>query len=68
MRRKIFLLMSISVLSVGLLTTSGCDDNDGPVEDMGEAIDEAADDAGDAIEDAADEVEDAVDDATDGNN
>ncbi len=67
MRRKAFLLMSIAVLSVGLVTT-GCDDNDGPVEDMGEAIDEAADDAGDAIEDAADEVEDAVDDATDGNN
>lgn len=66
MRRKILLLLSIAVLSCGLVTT-GCDDNDGPVENMGESIDDAMDEAGDAIEDAADEVGDAVDDATDRN-
>jgi hypothetical protein len=66
MLRKVFLMMSIAVLSCGLVTT-GCADNDGPAEEVGESIDEAMDEAGDAIEDAADEVEDAVDDATDRN-
>lgn len=60
MRRKAFLLMTVAVLSLGLATT-GCQDNDGPAEDLGESIDDAVDDAGDAIEDAADEVEDAAD-------
>ena len=68
MRRRILLLSSIAVLSFGLMATTGCDDNDGPVEDMGESIDDAVDDAGDAMEDAADDAEDAVDDATDRNN
>jgi hypothetical protein len=63
MRRKAFLLVTVAVLGLGLATT-GCDDNDGRMEDVGEGIDDAVDDAGDAIEDAADEVEDA----TDGNN
>jgi hypothetical protein len=63
MRRKAFLLMSVAILSVGLATT-GCQENEGPMEDLGEEVDDAVDDAGDAIEDAADEVEDA----TDGNN
>lgn len=66
MRRKTLLLLSIAVLSCGLVTT-GCDDNDRPAEELGESIDDAVDEAGDAIEDAADEVEDAVDDATDRN-
>ena len=60
MRRKAFLLMTVAVLSLGLATT-GCEDNDGPMEELGESIDEAVDDAGDAIEDAADEMEDATD-------
>jgi hypothetical protein len=63
MHRKILLLLSIAVLSFGLVTT-GCEDNRGPAEKMGESIDDAIDEAGDAIEDAADEVEDAVEDAT----
>ena len=62
MRRKILLLLSVAVLTCGLVAT-GCEDNDGPVENMGESIDDAADEAGDAMEDAADDVEDAVDDA-----
>ena len=60
MRRKAFLLMTVAVLSLGLATT-GRDDNDGPMEDLGESIDGAVDDAGDAIDDDADEVEDATD-------
>jgi hypothetical protein len=52
MRRKIFLLFSIAVLSFGLATT-GCD-NDGPLEDAGESMDDAAEDVGDAVEDATD--------------
>jgi hypothetical protein len=64
MRSKIFLLLSIAVLSLGLVTTS-CDNDDGPIEKMGESIDDAVEDAVDALEDAADDVEDAVDDATD---
>lgn len=67
MRRKIFLLFSIAALTVGLVTT-GCVENDGPAENVGESIDDAVDEAGDAIEDAADEVEDAVEDATEKNN
>ena len=66
MRRKILLLLSIAVLSCGLVTT-GCENNDGPAENIGEEMDDAADRMGDEVEDAADEVEDAVDDATDGN-
>jgi hypothetical protein len=54
MRRKTFLLLSIAVLSFGLATT-GCNDNDGPVEDVGETIDDAVDDVGDAVDDATDD-------------
>ena len=60
MRRKAFLLRAVAVMSVGLVTT-GCEDNDGAMEEVGEGIDEAADEAEDAVEDAADEVEDATD-------
>jgi hypothetical protein len=38
-------------------------DNDGPVEEAGEAMDKAADDADDAADGASEDVEDAVDDA-----
>ncbi len=52
MRRKTFLLLSIVVLSFGLATT-GCD-NDGPLENAGEKVDDAVEDAGDAVKDATD--------------
>ncbi|MGD8176006.1 hypothetical protein [Marinimicrobium sp. ARAG 43.8] len=45
------------VLSGGAFLTA-CDQ--GPAEEAGENIDDAADDAGDAMEDAADEVEDSM--------
>ena len=35
-------------------------EQDGPMEEAGEEIDDAVDDAGDEIEDAADEVEDEI--------
>jgi len=55
---------TVSLLfACGLL--AGCPDNDGPLEEAGEEIDEAADEVGDDIEDAAEEVEDEVDDAND---
>jgi hypothetical protein len=45
----------------GGMLLSACEDQDGPAEEIGEAIDDAADETGDSLEDAADEVEDAVD-------
>jgi hypothetical protein len=53
MHRKAFLLLTIAVMSLGLATT-GCDSNDGPLEKVGESIDDAVDDVGDAVEDATD--------------
>ena len=47
-----FLLSSLSVLQA-------CDDNDGPLEEAGEAIDDAADDVGDAIEEACEDATDS---------
>jgi hypothetical protein len=49
------------LLACGLL--AGCPNNDGPMEEAGETIDEAAEDAGEAIEDGAEKVDDAIDDA-----
>lgn len=65
----ITLAQSIAVSSV--LLVLGCagsqkdpedPDRDGPMEDAGEAVDEAAEDAADATEDAADDAGDAIDD------
>lgn len=44
------------------VVATGCDE--GPAEEAGEAIDDAADNTADAVDDAADNVEDAVDDTT----
>jgi uncharacterized lipoprotein YehR (DUF1307 family) len=41
--------------SVMILALPGCD-NDGPVEEAGESIDDAVDETGDAIDDAADDA------------
>lgn len=45
------------------LAISGCD-QDGPMENAGEEIDDAVEEAGDSAEEAADEVEEEIDDAT----
>lgn len=44
-------------LSVGLL--GACEDQ-GPAEEVGEAVDETAEDAGEAIEEAGEEAKDAA--------
>lgn len=59
-------ILGIAALGIGVASATGCE-NDGPMENAGEAVDEAADDAADAVDDAADNIDDAVDDATDGN-
>ena len=51
--------LRISVVTLALLfgaslSLAACDNNDGPMEEAGEAMDDAADDMGDAIEDATD--------------
>lgn len=40
--------------------TVGCEDDDGPAEEVGEQIDEAGDEVGDDLEEAGDEVEEAI--------
>lgn len=47
-----------ALLAAGFLATA-CD-NDGPMEEAGENIDNAGEEMGDAMNDAADDVEDAV--------
>lgn len=41
------------LMSAMMVTLSACE-NDGPMEDTGESIDDSFDEAGDAIDDAAD--------------
>lgn len=55
----------ILILASSLLCVSCLDQNDGPAEKAGEAVDQAVEDAGDAVEEAADHVEEAADDAAD---
>lgn len=72
LRRRIGTLAAVAALGIGGAGFAGCgdDDNEGPLEEAGKAIDEGASDTGDAVEDAAnsDEAEDAgnaVDEAAD---
>jgi hypothetical protein len=53
--RKMFFFM---FLVSGMVTLQACD-NDGPIENAGEAIDEAAEDAGDAIEEVCEDATDS---------
>lgn len=64
MKRSLAVLAALPLASAPLWLLAGCD-SEGPAEQAGEKIDEAADDVGDAVEDAADEIDDAVDDAAD---
>lgn len=54
--KNLFVLMLLMGSLGGL---QACDDNDGPLEDAGEAIDDAADDVGDAIEEACEDATDS---------
>ncbi|MGV3592451.1 MAG: hypothetical protein ACO1PZ_12235 [Gammaproteobacteria bacterium] len=58
MTRKLYILM---LMMAGLFTLQACDTNEGPLEEAGEEIDQAADDVGDNIEDAADDLNDGID-------
>jgi hypothetical protein len=51
--RRALALAAIGLAGAGLTLSTGCD-NEGPAEEAGEAIDEAAEDVGDAVEDATD--------------
>jgi len=61
--RAFALSLMMSVGSIALL--SGCE-SEGPAEEMGESIDEAAEEAGGAMEEAGDEMEEAADDMEEG--
>jgi hypothetical protein len=45
---------------------SGCETDDGPAEEMGEALDETGEDIQDAAKDAGNAVEDACEDVKEG--
>lgn len=58
---RVFTKKLLPALFVGSLAgmLMACEEQ-GPAEEIGESIDDAAEEAGDAIEDAADEAEEAV--------
>lgn len=60
-KRSLALIGTLSLAAAPAMILAGCSDSDGPFEEAGESIDDAADDVGDSLDDAADEVEDAVD-------
>lgn len=56
------------ILIIGSFAVAGCDRNEGPAEEAGEAMDEAgerlqdtAEDAGNAVEDACEDMKEGVD-------
>lgn len=55
-------LAGVASLATAAMGLAACDTNDGPAEETGRAIDNAADDAADAVDDAADDLEDAAND------
>lgn len=60
-------IIAASLIAAGVLTA--CDNNDGPMEEAGESIDQAVDEVdgpdtlGESIEEAADDTADAFEDA-----
>ncbi|MCB1882609.1 MAG: hypothetical protein KDG89_01230 [Geminicoccaceae bacterium] len=60
MTRTIALVL---LLGLGGFSLAACDDNDGPAENAGEAIDNAAENTGEAINDAAENTGEVVEDA-----
>lgn len=61
MRFGLALLFAFAVSSVGL---TGCEE-EGPMEEAGENIDDAADETRDELDEAGDNIEDGVDDLGD---
>jgi predicted small secreted protein len=57
------------LLLIGIVAAfgiSGCETDDGPAEEMGEALDETGEDIQDAAKDAGNAVEDACEDVKEG--
>lgn len=61
-----------ALFALGAISLAACDGGDGPVEEVGEDIDNVVDpqvgdgdDAGEALEDTADDIGDAAEDAGD---
>lgn len=52
-------LMFLSLM-FGAVMLSGCESNDGPLEEAGEKVDEAMTDAGNAIEDACEDIKEGA--------
>ncbi len=57
-------LLLMIMFALGSMTLVGCD-NDGPMENAGETVDEAVEEMGDAAEEAGDNIEDTMDKAED---
>ncbi|MEX2123634.1 MAG: hypothetical protein WD795_07045 [Woeseia sp.] len=56
---KIHQLLLVAI--VAAFGVSGCDSNDGPAEEMGEALDDTGEDVQDAVEDTCEDVKEGVD-------
>lgn len=54
---KPYCLIAITALMLGL---GACADNDGPFEELGESMDNAADDVRDGVEEACEEMADSM--------
>ena len=52
---------AILIAIVSTLGFVGCESNDGPAEDAGETLDEAAENTADAVEDACEDAKEGVD-------
>jgi len=61
---KIHHLLLLSIVTA--FGVAGCDSDDGPAEEMGQALDDTGEDIEDAAEDAGNAVEDACEDAKEG--
>ncbi len=57
---KLTTITALSFALLGALTLTACNEDD-PLEEAGESIEDGVEDAGDAIDDAADELSEEVD-------
>lgn len=62
MRKWIMIVGAVAALGL-----TACDQNEGPLDEAAEDVEDAADDAADDVEDAADDAGDELDDMTDPN-
>lgn len=57
---KITTITALTFALLGGLTLTACNEDD-PIEEAGESIQDGVEDAGDAIDDAADEIDEEID-------